>query len=339
MTELTVIQNDGQYNVIRSFDDVQNVAKLMVQSNYFTDAKDFSQAVVKILAGREIGVGPFASMNGIHIIKGKPAFSANMMADRLKSSGRYNYRVVEMTDTNCVIDYYEHFNGKWEKSGTSSFSLADARKAGTQNLDKFPRNMLFARAMSNGIKWFCPDVMSSSTVYTPEELGAIINEEGEPINPTAPKPVYIDPLPIEPEQSPEPVEQPKPAKKAANRPLEPEKLLDMLKRRAQNSNPTTLAQDTEIRTALQHYLVGDESLRHAVQMFLLDVPSLNSKEQPADGKRKMAVHNWLKPREVTTPTGDVILDIDEWAKREIDMIAQTLEELDETLEGDSLPFD
>ena len=29
----------------------------------------------------------------------------------------------------------------------------------------------------------------------------------------------------------------------------------------------------------------------------------------------------------------------EWAKREIDMIAQTLEELDETLEGDSLPFD
>lgn len=146
----------------------------------------------------------------------------------------------------------------------------------------------------------------------------------------------VDDYPPEP---PEPVEQPKPAKKAANRPLEPEKLLDMLKRRAQTSNPSTATQDAEIRTALQHYLVGDESLRHAVQMFLLDVPSLNSKEQPADGKRKMAVYNWLKPREVTTPTGDVILDIDEWAKREIDMIAQTLEELDETLEGDSLPFD
>jgi hypothetical protein len=38
--------------------------------------------------------------------------------------------------------------------------------------------MLFARAMSNGVKWFCPDVMNGSTVYTPEELGADVDEDG-----------------------------------------------------------------------------------------------------------------------------------------------------------------
>ena len=195
MTELVAVKNDSTGNVIQNYNDVQNVAKAMVQSGYFTDSKSLSQAVVKILAGREIGVGPFASMNGIHIIKGKPAFSANMMADRLKSSGRYNYRVTEMNEKVCTIDFYEFFNGKWEKSGTSSFSFEDAKKAGTQNLDKFPRNMLFARAMSNGVKWYCPDVMSGSTVYTPEELGAVVDGEGDVINLT---PIRPNP---EPEQT------------------------------------------------------------------------------------------------------------------------------------------
>ncbi|RDT44717.1 hypothetical protein DXF87_27490, partial [Enterobacter roggenkampii] len=39
-------------------------------------------------------------------------------------------------------------------------------------MDKFPKNMLFARAMSNGVKWFTPDVFSGP-VYTPEELGGV----------------------------------------------------------------------------------------------------------------------------------------------------------------------
>lgn len=36
--------------------------------------------------------------------------------------------------------------------------------------------MLFARAISNGVKWFCPDVFEMP-VYTPEELGSTIVTE------------------------------------------------------------------------------------------------------------------------------------------------------------------
>jgi hypothetical protein len=40
---------------------------------------------VKVLAGRELGFGPFASVNGIHVIKGKPGIvSANLMAAAVK---------------------------------------------------------------------------------------------------------------------------------------------------------------------------------------------------------------------------------------------------------------
>ena len=180
MTELAIYQEG---TIIKSYSDVESVAKAMVASGFFNDATKISQAIVKIMAGAEIGIGPFGSMNGIHIIQGKPAFGANVMASKVKSSGgRYNYRVTEMSDTVCTIEFMEHFNGSWTAIGTSSFSIADAKKAGTKNLDKFPRNMLFARAMSNGVRWFCPDVMNGSTVYTPEELGADVDQDGNVID-------------------------------------------------------------------------------------------------------------------------------------------------------------
>lgn len=181
MTEMTIYQ-DSSDPIIQSYDDLQNVAKAMVASGFFKDSTKISQAVVKIMAGREIGIGPFGSMNGIHIIKDKAAFGANIMASKVKSSARYNYRVTEMKNTVCTIEFMEHFNGSWQTIGTSSFSLEDAKKAGTQNLDKFPRNMLFARAMSNGVKWYCPDVMNGNTIYTPEELGAKVDEDGNVID-------------------------------------------------------------------------------------------------------------------------------------------------------------
>lgn len=171
-----------QDTAIQNYADLENVAKAMVSSGYFTDSTKVSQAIVKIMAGREIGLGPFSSMNGIHIIQGKPAFGAGIMASKVKSSGRYNYRVTEMTDTVCTIEFLEYLNGSWITTGVSSFSIADAKKAGTKNLDKFPRNMLFARAMSNGVRWYCPDVMNGSVVYTPEELGADVDQDGNVIN-------------------------------------------------------------------------------------------------------------------------------------------------------------
>jgi hypothetical protein len=36
---------------------------------------------------------------------------------------------------------------------------------------KFPRNMKFARAMSNGVGLHCPDLTAGAPVYTPDELG------------------------------------------------------------------------------------------------------------------------------------------------------------------------
>lgn len=160
--------------VYGQFDQMQQAAMALHKSGYFTDAKSEAQVVVKVMAGAELGLPPFASMTGIHIIQGRPALGANLLATLIKNHPDYNYRVMELSDKVCRIQFFE--NG--EACGVSEFTIEEARKAGTKNLDRFPKNMLFARAISNGARWYTPGVFGGSPVYTPEELGANVDEDG-----------------------------------------------------------------------------------------------------------------------------------------------------------------
>lgn len=173
MSEITKITTNQM-----SFNDMYQMSDVFAKSEMFTDAKSAAQALVKIQAGQELGIPPFASMSGVHIIQGKPTIGAGLMAGKVKASGKYDYKVIEQSDKACIVDFYQGTS----KIGTSSFTMDDAKKAGTKNLDKFPRNMLFARAISNGVKWFCPDLFATS-VYTPEEMNSGEFTEAEIIMP------------------------------------------------------------------------------------------------------------------------------------------------------------
>jgi len=148
-----------------SVQDAMQLSKVFFESGMFSDIKSAAQAMVKIMAGAEIGLKSFASVTGIHIIQGKPVLGAGLIASSIKGSGKYDYRIIEMSDKLCSIEF---FQGK-ESLGTSTFTVEDAKKAQTKNLDKFPKNMLFARSISNGVKWFCPDVFNGP-VYVPGEI-------------------------------------------------------------------------------------------------------------------------------------------------------------------------
>ncbi len=176
MTEIVKYQNALTKFQPTTLDEIIRLAGLFADSGLFNvdnARQSAAQLAVKIMAGQELGFTPFAAANGMQIIKGKCAPGANLMAALVKASGRYNYRVTEMTDTKVSIDFFE--NGK--PIGTSTFTAQDAAKATTQNMNKFPRNMLFARAISNGVKWYCPDISNGVAMYTPEELGATVDYE------------------------------------------------------------------------------------------------------------------------------------------------------------------
>lgn len=164
-TDITPYRGETAYTL----EETLSLGKVLASSGFFSDSRDAAQAVTKILAGRELGIGAIAAMTGIYIVKGRVTMSANLMAAQIKRSGRYTYRVARLDDTGCELVFFEG----GQEIGRSSFTAADAKAAGlwgsSDPWKKTPRNMLFARAMSNGAKWYTPDIFAGP-VYTPDEL-------------------------------------------------------------------------------------------------------------------------------------------------------------------------
>lgn len=154
-------------------------AKAFVASGMFPTVKSEAEAYVKILAGQELGIGPMASMMGIDIIKGKVSYSANLLAAQVKNHPRYDFRPIEISATRCELQFWE----EGIEAGNSEFTLEDAQRAGLVSnggmYSKYPKAMLFARALTQGIRWYCADVTAGTPAYVPEELGANVNGDGE----------------------------------------------------------------------------------------------------------------------------------------------------------------
>lgn len=182
----TAIVPKGQGLSITTLADAERLGEIFVNSGFFEDAKEMDQAIVKIIAGNEIGIGPMASMTGLHVFKGKVTIGANLMADAIKRHPTYNYVVVKFNDNECTINFYE---GE-VLVGQSNYNMQDAERAGLANRDnwrKYRKNMLFARALSNGVRWYCPDVFAGIPTYTPDEFDVPVDAQGDVIDVTPQK--------------------------------------------------------------------------------------------------------------------------------------------------------
>jgi hypothetical protein len=260
-------------SIIQSMADAERAAMAMAKSGFFQDAKDASQAIVKILAGQELGFGPFASMTGVNIIQNKPVLAANLMAAAVKRTGKYNYRVKELTDEACELVFFEA--GK--EVGNSKFTMADAKAALLDQKDnwrKYPRNMLFARALSNGQKWYAPDVFNGATVYTPDELGADVDDEGNAIQGSF-KVTEIKPVPPP----------------AGDRPYSPDALKERLK--VMSDSVTGKCTDGQRQAVLINLktMTGGEPQYHEVLKWLTGYEHIN--EVPDN--LALALHKWIHP--------------------------------------------
>jgi len=279
--------------IIHSFADAERAAMAMSKSGFFQDSKDASQAIVKILAGQELGFGPFASMTGVNIIQNKPVLAANLMAAAVKRTGKYNYRVIELTDIACELAFFE--SGK--EVGRSKFTMEDAKLAlldQKDNWKKYKRNMLFARALSNGQKWYAPDVFNGATVYTPDELGADVDDEGNIIQGS------FKVTPIETKTPPPP---------QADRPYSPDALVERLQVMADSFSGKTCTDNdrTSVRINLSD-MAGGEPQYHDLLNYLVGVAHINE----VSPEMILALKRWIH---VTKQPDDTWI-ADEMAVRE-----------------------
>jgi hypothetical protein len=188
------------------------LAVQFAQSGFFPSVGKAQQALVKIIAGRELGMGPFASMTGIHLIQGRPEVGSHQIASALKRSPKYDYRVLAKSATECRIRFLERMGDRWESLGEEVWTIQDAQRAGLAGKGTWaahPAAMLFARCISSGYRTYCPDVFEAA-VYVDGEISEPLPAvarivEPEPA-PPMPEPAPPMPAPAEPEILPLPPE-------------------------------------------------------------------------------------------------------------------------------------
>lgn len=133
--------------------------------------------------GAMLGVHPMAALQGIYIVDGKPTLSSNLLAALVRRAG-HKLRVWVEGEGNTLTAIAQLIRSDDpDFTFTVRWSHADAVKAGLAGKDnwvKYERSMLKARAITEVIREGAPDV-TLVAAYTPEELGANVNEEGEPI--------------------------------------------------------------------------------------------------------------------------------------------------------------
>lgn len=169
------MENEKQEIIsLKTLEEPMALGEIFAKSGMFPDVKSQAQAVVKILAGRELGLSPIESMNSLYFVNNKLAMFAKVMASLLLKKNKYAYHIDKIDNTECIISFSRITEGKEEKIGESSFSWTDATKAGLVNKQvwkDYSRNMLFSRALVNGIRWFAPDtVCGYSAVEEVEDL-------------------------------------------------------------------------------------------------------------------------------------------------------------------------
>lgn len=183
------VKKSLQIKEVESLIEPMALGNVFMKSGMFKDVKTQAQAVVKILAGRELGLAPLESMTNIYMVNGKVALQAKIIGSLIKKSTKYDYVVDKLDNEECVITFYviEGFLDKESdvitkktEIGKSTFTKKDAALAGIINKDvwkNYPRNMLFARALSNGARWYASDVFCGYTaeeLETPREITSVI---------------------------------------------------------------------------------------------------------------------------------------------------------------------
>ena len=173
---------------VSSVDDLARLARVFAASGLFGRAGNqetqVAECAIRLMAGMEAGFSPFASATGVHIINGRPAFSANLLAQAVRRHPDYDYRVLEKTAKICRI----RFLSRDEVLGEELFTIEMAERAGllkNPTWRSYPEAMLFSRALTAGMRTHCPDALGGSSAYTPEELGA---SDVVPVTVTEPAP-------------------------------------------------------------------------------------------------------------------------------------------------------
>lgn len=160
------------------------MAEQAVNSKMYRGIGDKSGVMMIMLAARELGLPPFQSLNGgLNIINGKVEISARMMSALIRKCG-HKFSIQSSTDKECIL---VGTRGDTGETQSTSFSISEAQLAGLikpgGGWSKWPKDMLFARALSRLARQLFSDVIGMG--YVEGEIG------GREVTPTRDEPEFL----------------------------------------------------------------------------------------------------------------------------------------------------
>lgn len=174
-----------------TFDDLWRMATVLAKSELLPPALRNNPASIAVVAmtGRDLGLSAMQAIRGIHVVEGRPAFSAGLMQALVRSRDRKNkIEILESTDkiarVRCTRDGEEPY--------VAQFTIEEARKIGVKYADGKPitflankavwknygPDMLLARATARGCRAVWQDALFGC--YLPDEIEEIDGDATPP---------------------------------------------------------------------------------------------------------------------------------------------------------------
>ena len=160
MNEIATINS---HDVLAEIENTENVCKALLKSAHYS--KIGNEGIYAIVnKAKSIGLNPFDALNGgMYYVQGKVELTSAMM-NQLIRMGRHSITKDKRSDDKiCILHGKRADNGD---TWTESFSLEDAKLAGIYRNQwlKYPKDMLFARALSRLARQLFPDVIKGCYV-------------------------------------------------------------------------------------------------------------------------------------------------------------------------------
>lgn len=152
-------------NQLIPISDIERMAGAIAKSGLF-GVKNSDQAFALMCVAQAEGLHPAIAARDYHIISGRPTLKSDAMLARFQTAGG-SVKWKELTETKATATFSHEQGGSVEITWTIDM----AKKAGllkNPTWNSYPRSMLRARVVSEGIRTVFPGVVAG--YYTPEEV-------------------------------------------------------------------------------------------------------------------------------------------------------------------------
>lgn len=155
MTQLSKVEEEQ-----KEISHLKGLAKIAKQSGNYAQMSETTMLNI-MMSARDLGISPYKALNGgFYVVNGKIAMSTSLMTDRIRKEG-HSVKIPEWSSRKCVVMGVRKDNGDSVKIEFSWEDAVAAGLTGSPTWKKYPKVMLYNRAMSMLARVLFPDVVGN----------------------------------------------------------------------------------------------------------------------------------------------------------------------------------